>query len=240
MSRNLKALGMSLMAVLALSAVVASAAQANKVTAAKYTATLTGKDTGKKVGEYARLTIGNGARFVECEEANLTATLKEAETVITTTPTYNKCFANGLTTVPATVTMNECDFVLEATSKTSARASVKCPAGKQIQVHVYESKATHESNTSLCTYDIGTTFETEDTKIDSANQNLEKITLEKGTESGVEDITAKLAITNIKIKSTLGAAGVCGVKGPAETTGTLNGTATITGNAGGATAIMIE
>ena len=236
MSRNLKALGLSLIAVLALSAVVASAAQANNVTAAKYTASLTGKDLGKKAGEYARLTIGNGARFVECEEATLTASLAKAETVITVTPVYNKCFANGLTTVPATVTTNECDFVLEATSKTTGRASVKCPTGKQIEVHVYENAAAHTAKTSLCTYDISDKIVSEKKQ----NQNLEKITIEKGSEGGVEDITLKLAISNIAINSTIGAAGVCGVKGPAETTGTLNGNVTVTGNAGGATAIMVE
>ena len=236
MNQNLKALGLSLMAVLALSAVVASAAQANNVTAAKYTATLTGKDLGKKAGEYARFTVGNGARFIECEESIYTATLVKAETVITVTPTYNKCFANGLTSVPATVTMNECDYMLEATSKTTARLSVKCPVGKQIEIHLYENAAAHTAKTSLCTYDISDKVVAEKKQ----NQNLEKITLEKGTEGGVEDITLKLALEKVAVNSTIGAAGVCGVKGPAETLATLNGTATITGNAGGATAIMIE
>ena len=237
MRRNLKTVGLSLITVLVLSAVAASAAHANNVTAGAYKANLTGKDLGTKAGDFVRLTIGNGARWIECEEDSYTATLSGPETVITVTPKYNKCFANSLTTVPVTVTVNECDYVLEATSKTTGRASVKCPDGKQIEVHVYESEAAHETLTALCTYDIGSSVVGEKKQ----NQNLEKITIEKGSSGGVEDMTLKLAITNIQIKSTFGAAGVCGVKGPADTTGTLTGNVTVTGTSSGfATAIMIQ
>ena len=70
MSRKLKGLGLAMIAVLALSAMSATAAQANNVTAPKYPVTLTGLDTNSEHGKLARLTVGNGARYVECTTAN--------------------------------------------------------------------------------------------------------------------------------------------------------------------------
>lgn len=232
MSRNhLKALGLALIAVVALSALTASAAQATGgVTTATYPAFLTGKDVNTKHGTLTRLSIGNGARFVECTKADLDATIanegKKSTTTVTVEPTYENCFANGLSTVPATVTLNGCDFTLSSTALavkgvTNATAAVMCPEGKQIQIHIYENEAQHKAGVSLCTYDIGPTN----------NQKLGKITIEPGAVGGVEDLTFKLAITEITTNSTIGAAGVCGIKGGEVSHGfsTLNGTYTVTG-----------
>ncbi len=167
MSRNLKALGLALIAVLALSAVAAGAAQAETPIVSELASpgvtNLDAKDvTGTEDGKLARLTIGGGVRFVECTESNqLTLNpIVGSATTLTATPHYEKCFSNGLSTVPATVTHNGCTLTLTATKENAEKkvlgdVTIDCPAGKTIEVHVYESAAAHTANKSFCTYTIG-------------------------------------------------------------------------------------
>ncbi len=165
MSRNLKALGLSLIAVLALGAVVAGAAQASTLVESELASPATNinaKDvTGTEDGKLARLSIGGGVRYVECTESNqLTVTpFTKSTTTLVATPHYEKCFSNGLATVPATVTHNGCTLTLTATPPsggvTLGDVTIDCPAGKTIEVHVYESAAAHAANKSFCTYTIG-------------------------------------------------------------------------------------
>lgn len=243
MTRNFKALGLALLAVLALSAVVSSAAQAKgaEVTTTTYPANLTGKDVNTAHGKLTRLTIGNGARFVECTTANLTGTLPEAgagekekatRETVTTHAEFSGCFANGLTAVPATVTMNGCDFTITGLKTTEAAGSVMCPGSAEIQVHIYENETQHGKNVSLCTYDIGNTN----------NQNLGKIGISAGTTDGVADLTLALNIVKIKTLSTIGSAGLCGIASGVTGESSLAGTNTVTGETSGGTAqgIMMQ
>ena len=158
MIRNLKVLGLSLVAVFAMSAMVASAASAGELTsdgpvdlhATENPAVLTAI-AGQKVECHATYTIGNvnetpHATFITLPKANLTVT-----------PDYTNCVSViGELKAPLTVTMNGCDFVLHIgaqleAGKYSGTADVVCEGSNQIEVHAYSSAA-HSS--TVCTYKI--------------------------------------------------------------------------------------
>ncbi|HYJ21927.1 MAG TPA: hypothetical protein VEW07_07890 [Solirubrobacterales bacterium] len=235
MNGKLKALGLALIAVLALSAFSATASQgAAVVTAGAYPATLEGKDVKTKHGELARLTIGSGARYVECTTATLAATISEAKTEVDVTPSYSGCFSNGLTTVPATVTMNGCFFRLHATTTEKGQATVVCGGGAKIEVHVYESAVKHEENKPICTYDIEGQGPITGAKLGIINAGEPN-----------EGISVNLAeLAKFNVTSTMGPLSVCGVNGTsghAATTGSLRGEYHVTGKSGGvATKVMLE
>jgi len=105
MIRNLKTLGLALVAVLAMSAVVASAASALQFTASKYPTTVTATTAlGNDV-----FTTEGGA--VECE-GHFEGESKEASETMTIKATYTKCKAFGF--AEASVNMNGCDYVFHS------------------------------------------------------------------------------------------------------------------------------
>ena len=169
MIRNIKVLGLALAAVFALSAVAASAASAAP---ALFTA-------GVGAGETAGVSGGQTAKFgdtfkvngnpLSCEVATVSGKAKTkgtSSTEVALKPKYENCHViiAGFLTLPATVTVNECEYTFNATKETtdtegnptpfSADLTIDCPAGKQIEIHVYASKAKHEAKEPLCTYDI--------------------------------------------------------------------------------------
>ncbi|HYJ21899.1 MAG TPA: hypothetical protein VEW07_07750 [Solirubrobacterales bacterium] len=239
MSPKTKALGLALIAVLAMNAMSALAAQANaegphtpimvegdKVTAGEYPAILTATDLKAIHGELARWTFGIGSRYVECTTPSISATITEASTAVTFQPGYEGCFSNGLTTVPATIDVNSCDYVLEATSETTGQLKVACTKeGDAIQVHVYENAAKHAEGKPICTYDIGPQGPITGVKISHTN---------KGT--ATEDLVLNLSeLAKFNVTSTMGGLAVCGVNGTsghAATTASLRGEYTVTGEEG--------
>ena len=137
MKRNLKALGLALVAAFAISSLVASAAQATsqgKFTAAKYPAVFTGSQDATATNAFT-ITAGNGQ--TTCKIATYEGTLTEASTKITVTPHYTECTSSGLA---ATIHLNGCHYIFEAGTWTQAdnvthgSAQIVCPAGKQIQI----------------------------------------------------------------------------------------------------------
>jgi hypothetical protein len=65
---------------------------------------------------------------------------------------------------PVTVTMNGCDYSIgfgkpgttgQQQGTGTMHAWVNCPAGQQIEIHVYANAFAHAVNMSTCTYDIG-------------------------------------------------------------------------------------
>lgn len=127
MRGNIKTLGLALVAVLAMSAVAASAAQAltqAKFTADAYPAVIKGAQEGTE--NFLEATAG---RKTECKTATYQATLTEASTELTVTPHYAECEASGVGT---TVDLNGCDFRFTAGTNTSAEdshgsADIVCP-----------------------------------------------------------------------------------------------------------------
>lgn len=141
MIRNIKALGLALIAVTAMSSVAVSAAQAapgelhvHENTKAVLTATITPNTIHK-------LAIGTGSP-VECTTASLEGTVENAThgspqpsitvTEATVTATYSGCqFLGG----GATVRMNGCKYKLVGTAVLTSQAQViGCTAGKQIEI----------------------------------------------------------------------------------------------------------
>ena len=162
MTRNLKALALAFGALLVLCASLAPAAQAETgaLTASKYPTLLTAQRL--KAGPV--FTVPPGNRAVSCNTDALDGTIEKATDPVTFTPTYAGCFSNGL---PATITMNGCDYTLAFTVPGSTgdpagtgklTLQVDCPTGKQIEIHIYENEVKHSENKPLCTYDIGPQF----------------------------------------------------------------------------------
>lgn len=133
--RNLRKLGLVLMAVMALGAVVASAAQAeSQFTATEYPATI----TGHQEGEVNRLVVGGIT--VECEVATFHGTLAGASSSLTVTPDYTGCETSLGT--EATIDTAGCDYLfhagaaVEGSNHDSYEGSVdvSCETGKEIRV----------------------------------------------------------------------------------------------------------
>jgi hypothetical protein len=135
MIRNLKALGLALVAVFAMSSLVASAASAATLpdTDAIVTQTANYTLTGEQEGTPNKFTLAGQA--VECTTAKVTAHVANTTVteVTTTAPTYENCTYAGQA---ATVKMNECGYLLTGTTKTDedAKADVDCPVGKKIEL----------------------------------------------------------------------------------------------------------
>lgn len=163
MIRNLKALGLALAAIFALSAIAASAASAQQgVLTSDGPVTLDMTETGN--GQNATTMFGEK---IECQgtiytghQYNVTPhmPIPGPTTLITVTPHYNNA---NCTSFPgphkATITMNGCDFVFHIGNTVGADlyevfADIVCPAGQQIVKHVYA--APNNEAMPICTYTI--------------------------------------------------------------------------------------
>jgi len=164
MTRILKALGLAMAAMAALVAVMAPAAQAETgiLTTTQYPAIVTGEQLGGVTFDVGQAPI----RTIACN-SKWDATLFGPTDPVTFTPTYAGCNSEpggGEGPTPVTVTMNGCDYVVGFSRPATTgfigntgqmHAWINCPAGQQIQIHVYENPALHAGNVSTCTYDIG-------------------------------------------------------------------------------------
>jgi hypothetical protein len=128
MMRNLKALGLALVAVFAMSAVAASAAQAeHKFTSESTTTYLLGEQKTKNVFTTSGGTVEcTGAKF---EGGPFSGTELKSVTIH---PTYTGCTAFGLN---ATVETTGCNYIIEAAGKEEmGTAKVECEEGKLIRI----------------------------------------------------------------------------------------------------------
>lgn len=127
MIRNLKAMGLALVAVFAMSAMSASAASAQSFNADSYPAILSGVDLAEPKNAF---TTNKGS--VECTNSTYSGKLSASATSVTINATYHSC---GL----KTVSMNGCDYVFHA----SGTVDLECPVGAQVEVSAYSSSS-HE------------------------------------------------------------------------------------------------
>jgi hypothetical protein len=145
MSRNLKVLGLAIGAVLALSAVMASAAMAvPQFTASEYPAQITGSNTkGSEV-------FSTEGGKVECDSHFISHSQGAASSTLTVTPKYTECQAFGF--LSATVNTEECSYVFHATDTITEtepvhrhywrhHVDVVCPTGQSIKVTASTCKA---------------------------------------------------------------------------------------------------
>jgi hypothetical protein len=105
MPRNLKTLGLALVAVLAMSAMVTSAASASQYTGSAYPTTGTASNT---TGQETLTTPGG---TVQCD-SHFEGTLSAASSTATVIPKYTNCVAFGF--LNATVAFNGCDYLFHS------------------------------------------------------------------------------------------------------------------------------
>jgi hypothetical protein len=159
MIRNLKALGLALVAMGVLGILAASAAQAAPTFSAEASEW---HPTGKPLGTHT-YTLPFGAELT-CEEVHFdpTKTYTSAVASVRATPTYNKCHATIFeVTYPVTVTHNSCEYEFQATKKTAATtyegtAKVICEkAGvKGIEIHIFQKDDLKHELAPRCTITV--------------------------------------------------------------------------------------
>jgi hypothetical protein len=160
MTRILKSLGLAVAAVAALVAVMAPAAHAETGALTPFggPTIITGVQGPGPVFD-----IGPGpTRTVECTTSDLDSTILGPADPVTFKPTYENCRSEpGFR--PTTVTTNGCDYRIgfgrpgttgQPPTTGTLQASIVCPPGQQLEVHVYENAARHAENISMCTYDV--------------------------------------------------------------------------------------
>jgi hypothetical protein len=199
MIRNLKALGLGLAAVLALSAVVASvaAAEAGELTASKYPAHLSG---GPIPGELNVVTALGGLTM-QCEGVFGTGEITEASTEGTVELSFEGCTAGSR---PVTGTTNGCNLRIYSpqgeNDSWTGKGDVVCPEGKKAEAHIYND-AGHTS--VWCTMTMGS--QTGLSGLTAINETAQGTIRAEGTVTGIA-ATAKGACTaglNINFNATL-------------------------------------
>jgi hypothetical protein len=162
MIRNLKFLGLALVAVFAFSAMAASAASAqNGIITSDGPFTLSGVNrAGSAESENALTAFG---QEVNCPNATYTGhkvnvtpheKIANNSSAATITPTYGTCKIGG--TIKATVDMNGCDYVFHlgattgVTDQYKVTATVVCPTGKHIVLTLFTNSTFHANNSSFC------------------------------------------------------------------------------------------
>lgn len=242
MIRNLKALGLALVAVFALSAVVASAASAQQgFLTSDGAVTLKGVETETEGGTNALTAFG---LTVKCpgstytgHEFNVTPhkPVPSGATKITITPHYKICNVTP-GNFPATVDMNGCDYdaTLGATTEATPTKDtygvtydITCPVGQEITLTIFTTAAKHTENKPFC-------------KVHVAGQNNLNGGHATDTTNGHIDLTG--TVEGIKLTKTN--AGEDPLLCPAQSTeaGKFDIDATVSGvnGAGGSTPISIS
>jgi hypothetical protein len=159
--RNFKALGLALVAVFAMSAVVASAAQATPgtLTAEGRTVTVTGEQVGEHVFTLTdhQTPPGSGVfANTKCKKTHFDGigSVTDGATSITVTPTYIECTAFGQ---PATIEHTSCKYVLKTETPTPAgtgwhvNTAIVCNPGDEIHVQTGTCSVTVPAQEDLTT-----------------------------------------------------------------------------------------
>ena len=215
MIRNLKALGLALVAVFAMSAVAAGSASAEEYafhSSASFT-TLTGSQSGATNDVFT-----TDAGTVTCNTATYHGAISAAETTtISLAPTYSSCTLEPFGS--AVVSPNGCEYLIHAETQVDENdfetaTEIVCPSGKEITV------VASLFGTTKCTVHIPP--QSLGTGITVTNQT---------TAAGVSDIQAHISFSGITYTETPGSGfGACEGSGGATThNGTYTGLATITG-----------
>ena len=159
MTRNLKVLGLALVAAVAVSAALTSAAQgATKFTCASYPCILTGEPISHNGTKDHTITLNTGLS-VSCSTVTFEGTIAKAleNESVTITPTYHGCISGP--GGPVTVDMNGCDYVFRGGTETSEHhftsglTDLKCPGSGPI-IHFYANATDHANKKPACTITI--------------------------------------------------------------------------------------
>jgi hypothetical protein len=204
MTRNHKALGLALAAVLALSAIAVSATQAEQAglkltnaNAAGYPLKLSGEQNAAHV-----FTL-EGGRKIECSEVEFTGQTLEATARIGLVPVYRKCSAPPFG-LPATVVVStDCGYNL---TPVKTGMDLDCTT-EDVELFVYQAGKAHEAANEVCKY-TAKKFE-----------NKEKVSYENL--GGVKGVKVTFNVTGIEYSRVNGSIINCGAEnGKASYTGT--------------------
>jgi hypothetical protein len=219
MTRNLKTLGLSLMAVFAMSAVAASAASAEMFvfTSAAEETTLSGSQVGA-----TQITVDAGS--ASCETAKFSGTMT-SDTVLEMSliPTYSGCKFAGFT--GTTIDMNSCEFVFGAveTEGSSYGVENRIDCAKSTESIAITARI---AGVLKCTIHIG------------EQEGLKKISV--SNEGSPKKLRASIGLTGIKYSQTEGVgAGKC-ANAENTTNGTYEGEEAIEGKNKGGTQVNLE
>ncbi len=141
MIRNLKALGPALVALAAMSAIMASSASAHKFTS---TGVYPQAFIVEDVGAADQFTLGENS--MECHGETHTGTLNAPTTTIEVTPEYGEtCRTGNSATWNMTVTENGCKLHIEWAEHVAAdhdkiKIKLVCTLGKGVEIHHYSSQ----------------------------------------------------------------------------------------------------
>jgi hypothetical protein len=158
MTCNLKALGLALVAMLAMSAVVASAASAQATPTQKFTAmdgTYPEAFHGTNVAGQETFTTEAGT--LECA-STFSGSIAEPTQAITVTPVYAGCKWFGF--LNATIAIEGCNYKFKLTTtltsphRYQAHVDVVCPAGKSIKITAGTCVVTIGEQLNLTTVDL--------------------------------------------------------------------------------------
>lgn len=190
--------GLAVLAAFAVMAVSASGAQATNFTAASYTALISGEQSAASSTSFGF----EDSTTAKCVTIGLAGELTAASSSLTLSPGYTECTAFGF--AEATISPNECTFILKASSGSvdtfSGTGEIKCPEGKKIVV-------------------VGGTCET---KIGS--QSLGTVSYKVNTAATPDEIEATLSSTTVSYEKSKDGSG-CPLTGTgSKTTGTFSGT----------------
>jgi hypothetical protein len=210
MSLKLRALGLSLIAALAVSAVAVMNASATEgghfVTTGNSHADIKGfVDPGPNKPHELHLINHNLEGLIGCNVQTYTAkTTTETTTSLTVTPTYGDCFTTNPEKDPVEVTVNGCTYTftvapIATPNNTEHTAHLVCPTGKRIEIH-------HE----LCTVSVHP---------QTINGGLTYTTAGSGSTHEITmDINVQFNVTRH---------GLCQFIAPTPGVGTLKGSATV-------------
>jgi hypothetical protein len=212
MTRNLKALGLSLLAVCALGAVAASSALAvPSFTTPELAAGSNSIITGEQLAGTNVFGVKGAGLTTSCEKATYAGTVTgTAAAEVTVRPTFlEKCLTGGKA---SPVDVNGCAFVLKAATTKSTDTE-----GKAIEVAgaTLECEGTKEIiiTASGCEIGIGTTHANEPKVV--LNHALDGMTYKNEGAGAARDIKATVEIDNITYTSSGGFA--CAIGGLKET-----------------------
>jgi hypothetical protein len=241
MIRNLKVLGLALVAVFAMSAMAASGASAQ--TNGKFTsdgpATLDGVNTGEELENsltaFGQETTCPNATYTGHEVGSLTNGVPNNAGSATITPHYGLC--NTTPGFRTTVDMNECDYVFHLGETTPVpgndeyfiNSTVECDEGKHIVITLFTNATQHAENKPFCNITV--------TEEEKTYTGLKA----RDTTNGTIDITGTIeGITVDKKKNTLDNGILCPEKN--NETSILHIDVSVTGKnaSGGATGIGIS
>lgn len=125
MIRNLKALGLALVAVLAMGAVAANGASAHEFTSSSATTYLSGTSESGTTDKFTVSAIF-GTLTIECHGSFTGTQSGTVADEVTVTPSYSNCLFNG---EAASVDVNGCDYNFDSDTDANGHAAAKvaCP-----------------------------------------------------------------------------------------------------------------